>query len=295
VNKKFTQKPWKKGKSLDSAVNLYEADLHCHTTSSDGLLSPTELVQLAAKLGLKGIGITDHDTIHGWKEAEEAGAAHQITILKGIELNTNWENKEVHILGYEMDSSSKYFIDKLKGLRNAREKRIVKILDRLRNLGINLSIDEVQQFAQGESIGRPHIGQALVKRGYVTSIQEGFERYIGLGAPAYVPSLKLTPEEGIRLIRGAHGIAVLAHPGVLRLEEGVPAWVKAGLQGIEVRHSQHKPDDEKRYFKIAQEYGLLTTGGSDFHGEACKPGVNLGGWGVSMDVIKQILILKRHN
>jgi len=190
---------------VDSAFDLYEADLHCHTTASDGLLSPTELVQLAAKLGLKGIGITDHDTIQGWKEAEEAGANYQIRILKGIELNTNWYGKEVHILGYEVDSSSNYLTDKLRVLRNAREKRMVEILDRFKDLGINISVDEVQQFAQGESIGRPHIAQALIERGYVRNIREGFDRYIGMGAPAYVPRYKLTPEEGIHLIREAHG------------------------------------------------------------------------------------------
>jgi predicted metal-dependent phosphoesterase TrpH len=273
----------------------YEADLHCHTTASDGLLSPTELVQLAAKLGLKGIGITDHDTIRGWKEAEEAGANYQIRILKGIELNTDWQGTEIHILGYEVDSSSDYLADKLKVLRNAREKRMVKILERFKDLGIKISVEDVQQFAQGESIGRPHIAQALIQRGYVGNIREAFDRYIGQGAPAYVSRYKLTPEEGIRIIREAHGVAVLAHPGVHHVEEGIPAWVKAGLQGIEVLHSQHSPDDEMRYLKIAQESGLLTTGGSDFHGEACKPGVNLGGWGVSFKVIQQILDLAKHN
>jgi len=277
---------------VDLAFDLYEADLHCHTTASDGLLSPTELVQLAAKLGLKAIGITDHDTIQGWKEAVEAGELYQIKILKGLELNTEWKGKEVHILGYEVDSSSRVLTEQLIILRNAREKRMLEILNRFKELGINISVAEVQQFAQGESIGRPHIAQVLIERGYVKNIREGFDRYIGKGAPAYVQRAKLTPEEGIRLIREAHGVAVLAHPGVHRLEDGIPAWVNAGLQGIEVLHSQHNPDDEKRYLEIAEEYQLLTTGGSDFHGEARKPGVNLGGWGVSLDVIQQILQVK---
>lgn len=280
---------------MESAVDLYEADLHCHTTASDGLLSPTELVQLAAKLGLKGLGITDHDTIQGWEEAVVAGNHYQIRILKGIELNTNWKGKEVHVLGYEVDRSSTLLTDKLKELRKAREKRLVEILDRFKGLGMNISVGEVQQFAHGESIGRPHIAQALIKRGYVKDIQEGFERYIGRGAPAYVPRYNLTPEEGIRLIREAHGVAVLAHPGVQRLEEGIPAWVQAGLQGIEVLHSQHNSDDELRYLEIAREYRLLPTGGSDFHGEVCKPGVNLGGWGVSLNVLQQLIELAHLN
>lgn len=280
---------------MGKAFDLFEADLHCHTTASDGLLSPTELVQLAKKSGLKGIGITDHDTIQGWKEAKEAGGKYQIQILKGLELSTEWNGKEVHVLGYEVDGSSDYLANKLSVLRNEREKRMAEILRRFKNLGINISVEEVRQFAQGESIGRPHIAQVLIARGYVRDIQEGFTRYLGMGAPAYVPRYKLTPEEGIHIIREAHGVAVLAHPGAQRLEDGIPAWVKVGLQGIEVLHSQHTPDDELRYFKIAQEFRLLTTGGSDFHGEAQKPGVNLGGWGVSLDVIQQIIELAQHN
>jgi len=276
---------------VDSGFDLYEVDLHCHTTESDGLLSPTGLVQLAAKLGLKGIGITDHDTIQGWEEAVEAGNTYKMRILKGLELNTNWEGKEVHILGYEMDKSATCLSNKLKDLRKEREKRIVEILNRLKEMGINISVGEVQRFAHGESIGRPHIAQALLERGYISNIQEGFDRYIGRGAPAYVPRYNLTPEEGIHLIREAHGVAVLAHPGAQRLEEGIPAWVKAGLQGIEVSHSQHTADDELRYLEIAQAYHLIATGGSDFHGALCKPGVNLGGWGVSLGVFQQILDL----
>lgn len=273
----------------------YEADLHCHTTASDGLLSPTELVKLAVKSGLKGIGITDHDTIQGWKEAEEAGTKYQIQILKGIELNTTWEGKEVHILGYEVDRSSSELLDQLRVLHEAREKRMLKILARFKNQGMNISVDEVQKFAQGESIGRPHIAQVLVERGYVKNIREGFDSYLGVGASAYVPRNNLTPEEGILLIREAHGVAVLAHPGAQRLNEEIPAWVKVGLQGIEVLHSQHTLDDESRYLEIAQEYRLLTTGGSDFHGEGNKPGVNLGGWGVSLNVIQQIRDLAQRN
>ncbi|EGW36252.1 PHP domain-containing protein [Desulfosporosinus sp. OT] len=278
-----------------SAFSQFEADLHCHTTASDGLLTPTELICSAAELGLKGIGITDHDTIQGWQEAEEAGEKHQIRILRGIELSTEWQGKEVHILGYDLDGSSSFLNDKLRYLRQAREHRMLKILDRLEAQGIDINVDEVQQFAQGESIGRPHIAHALMERGYVSSIGEGFDRYIGMGAPAYVPRYKMTPEEGIELVRAAHGVAVLAHPGVHRLEEGIPTWVKVGLQGIEVFHSDHNPEDERKFHTIAQKYQLLITGGSDFHGEALKPGVKLGGWGVSLNVIQQILDLAERN
>ncbi|AET68964.1 putative metal-dependent phosphoesterase, PHP family [Desulfosporosinus orientis DSM 765] len=273
---------------MTPAVTLYEADLHCHTTASDGLLSPKELVCLASQKGLRGIGITDHDTIEGWKEADDAGRLYNVKILKGIELNTNSQGKEVHILGYELDSSSVHLKATLKYLREARDLRMQEILKRLSNEGINLSQEEVRIFAKGGSIGRPHIAQALIERGYIKSIQEGFERYIGVGAPAYVPSYKLTPEEGIEVIRNARGIPVLAHPGMEQLEEKIPGWVRIGLQGIEVSHSKHSLEDEVLYRAIAQKYKLLMTGGSDFHGEARKPGVELGHWGVSLSVLQQI-------
>ncbi len=271
-----------------STNTLYEVDLHCHTTASDGLLTPKELVRLAAELGLKGIGITDHDTIQGWKEAEAAGAYYKIQILKGIELNTDWRGTEVHILGYELDGGSDYFQDKLRSLREAREQRMLEILERLAKLGIEVCENAVRQLAQGESIGRPHIAQVLIDRGFVRTIREAFERYIGIGAPAYVPRYKLTTEEGIRLVRDARGVPVLAHPGMQRLEEGISTWVEVGLKGIEVFHSEHKPEDETRYSAIAQQHRLIMTGGSDFHGEARKPGVGLGRWGVSLSILQQI-------
>ena len=280
---------------MDSEINLYEADLHCHTTASDGLLTPTELVHLAAERGLKGVGITDHDTIQGWREAEAAGVDYQMRILRGIELSTEWRGKEVHLLGYFVDGASSYLNDQLRGLRKAREQRMLEILLRLETQEIYISVGEVRKFVHGESIGRPHIAQALMERGYVRSISEGFDRYIGLGAPAYVPRYKLTPEEGINIIRESGGVAVLAHPGVHRIEAGIREWVQIGLQGIEVSHSGHKQEDEKRYQVIAQQYNLLTTGGSDFHGEGIKPGVVLGGWGVSLDVLNQIRDLAKLN
>jgi len=276
-------------------VALYEVDLHCHTTASDGSLSPAELVRLAAELGLKGLGITDHDTIKGWNEAEEAAAHYKLQLLKGIELSTDWLGKEVHILGYELDSSSNYLKDKLRNLGEARQRRMLKILERLRNQEVDISEEAIRKYAQGDSIGRPHIAQALMEKGYIRDIQEGFERYLGVGAPAYVPRFKLTPEEGIELIRKAKGVPVLAHPGMQRLEEGIPAWVEAGLKGIEVLHSEHKAQDVTRYKALAEHYNLLMTGGSDFHGEACKPGVELGRWGVSLRVLQEIKELAKSN
>lgn len=273
---------------MESEGTSFEADLHCHTLESDGLLSPSELVQLAAVRGLKSIGITDHDTIQGWEEAEIAGAENKIHILRGIELNTEWQGKEVHILGYEVDRRSNNFNERLRALRKSREFRMVKIINRLAELGILIEVDGVLQHVEGDSIGRPHIAQAMINKGYVHSVKEAFDQYLGIGAKAYVPRNKLTTEEGIRFIREAHGVAVLAHPGKSHVDSGIPDWVRAGLQGIEVMHSDHQLEDEKRYSAIARQYNIISTGGSDFHGEAHKPGIELGLWGVSLKVVHQI-------
>ncbi len=269
-------------------MGFIEADLHCHTTASDGLLTPSEVVKLAQGRGLKAVGITDHDTVQGWQEAERAGQEWGVEILKGIELNTDWQGTEVHILGYELDPDAPNLMERLETLRRAREARMLEIIERLRTLKIALTAEDVRKFASGESIGRPHVAQALMAQGYVESIRDAFERYIGQGAPAYVPRSKLSPEEGIALVHEASGVAVLAHPGVHRLERGIPAWAESGLQGIEVSHSEHSPEDERRCREMATKYGLLMTGGSDFHGEKRKPGVKLGSWGVQMEVVRQI-------
>lgn len=265
-----------------------EADLHCHTTASDGSLTPWELVKKAGECGLKAVGITDHDTISGWNEAESAGNAFGVEILKGIELNTDWSGKEVHILGYEINSESTDLLEKLRTLQDARFNRMFKILEKLSDLEIEITASEIHNIARGESVGRPHIAQALIAKGIVKTIKEGFDRFIGAGAPAYVPRYKLSPEEGISLVREAGGVAVLAHPGVYRLEEAVPQWIEIGLQGIEVCHSEHSLEDEHRYRALAKNYGLIMTGGSDFHGEARKPGIHLGDWGTSYEVFKHI-------
>jgi len=279
------------GPAIRRAAGFVEADLHCHTTASDGLLSPAEVVRLAAQCGLRAVGITDHDTIEGWGEAMAAGREHGVDVVRGIELNTDWGGVEVHILGYEMDPESRELEQRLQELRRARWLRVGAILARLAELGIPLAASEVERYVQGEAVGRPHIAQALIARGYVQSTREAFERYLGQGAPAYVPRFKIAPEEGIGLIRAAHGVPVLAHPGARRLEAAIPGWIKAGLQGIEVRHSEHGPAEEARCRELGARYNLVLTGGSDFHGEVRKPGAILGRWGVPYGVVEQIRAL----
>lgn len=272
-----------------------EADLHCHTTASDGLLTPQELVRQAALAELKGVGITDHDTLSGWEEAEATGRECGLEILKGIELNTEVNGIEIHILGYEPEFEAKVLQEKLSFLRGARYKRMLDMIGRLNSLDVRVRAEDVEKFAHGESIGRPHVAQALIESGYAHSLKDAFTRYIGYGAPAYVPRYKLTPAEAIKVVRQAGGVAVLAHPGIQRLEGSLKEWVDQGLQGLEVSHSDHSGEDEARYRKLALEYGLVPTGGSDFHGEKRKPGVKLGGWGTSLDTVFVIRDLARRN
>lgn len=269
-------------------MHFPEADLHCHTTESDGLLTPYELIKAASEIGLKAVGITDHDTVSGWGESVKAGKKFGVEILKGIELNTEWQGTEVHILGYEPDQKSKQFQDKLQELREARRKRMIRILDRLHNIKIDISVSEINAIAKGESVGRPHIAQALIQHGYAKTVKDAFDQYIGAEAPAYVPRFKLTPKEGIDLIREAGGLAVLAHPGQHDLGKFIQQWAKEGLQGIEVSHSDHTLEDEQLYREVAQKLHLIMTGGSDFHGEGRKMGVKLGGWGVPFKIVEQI-------
>ncbi|AFV01350.1 putative metal-dependent phosphoesterases (PHP family) [Dehalobacter sp. UNSWDHB] len=271
----------------------FEADLHCHTTASDGILTPEEVVKSAAEVGLKALAITDHDTINGWAEAEQAVAETGLCLVKGIEINTDWAGKEVHILGYELQEGNEVLHTRLQELREKRVQRIRKILQKLEQLGITLTFEEVSQFVNGDSVGRPHVAQAMIRHGYAANLKDAFERFLKIGRPAYVPRYKLDPVEAITIIREAGGVAVLAHPGSQCTEPEIAAWVDSGLQGIEVYHPDHGAE-ERNYFKaLAERKSLLITGGSDFHGHAIKPGIELGSWGVGMGVIQQIEQLRR--
>jgi len=266
----------------------YEADLHCHTTASDGSLSPEETVRLAKEKGLRALAITDHDTIEGWGKAEKASAQLGIVLLKGIEINTDWEGHEIHILGYGMKEHDPVFLNELRVIQKKRISRIEQMLEKLEQFGIRISFEEVMDFAHGESIGRPHVAQAMLRKGFAATTKEAFHHYLRIGAPAYVPRYKLSPSEAIHMIRQAGGVTVLAHPGAYKVETHLEEWIKAGLQGIEVFHPKHTFQDNIHYGMIAERMGLIATGGSDFHGPQTKPEVELGGWGVGMDVVIQI-------
>ncbi len=245
-------------------------DLHIHTKASDGILSSSEVIDYAISIGLRGISITDHDTIDGLEVAQNY--IQQInTYLKfvpGIELNTDYNDSEVHILGYFIDYLNQPMLTRLMELRQSRYERAKKMIEKLHNMGLVINLDTVKKLAAGDLIGRPHIAQALMDKGYVFSIKEAFDKYISKGRPAYVPRYKFLPDEAIRIIHGAGGIAVLAHPGLIKNTNVVNEIITMGIEGIEVYYPEHHPLQIDYYLKLCKNKKLLVTGGSDFHGSS---------------------------
>jgi hypothetical protein len=255
-------------------------DLHVHTSASDGSFSPAQVVKLARAAGLAALGITDHDTVDGNAEAYAAGLLDGVEVVPGVELSCDFTPTNVHILGLFIDPANGPLAETLAEVRGFRDRRNPKILERLAALGMPVTPEEVAARAGGGTVGRPHIAAAMVVRGYVKDVAEAFEKYLARGRPAYVPRRRLAAEEGIALIHGAGGLAFLAHPGLLALaprvvEAMIFKLARAGLDGIEVYYADHLPTDAAFLRRVAEEYELLMTGGTDFHGEA-KPGIELG-------------------
>jgi hypothetical protein len=262
-------------------------DLHTHTTESDGSLSPEALIEAAKQARLDAIAITDHDTFAGYDEAVPLAAKAGIDLICGIELSTKMptrdrpRGKTVHLLGYWLKSApSADFREWLGGLQASRMDRNVRLVERLNELGIAITLEEAQAIGRSMT-GRPHFAKLIVEKGYVKTTQEAFDKYLDEKGAAYVDRDEPTLAEGIRHIRAAAGVSSLAHP--IRLGKRIPAQEedlirqmgKMGLQAIEVYHSDHTERDTERYQWIARRYDMAVTGGSDFHGDA-KPGVLLG-------------------
>ena len=257
-----------------------------HTTASDGVLAPHELVSLAIQRGLQVIAITDHDTTTAVAPALEAARNTVLTVIPGIEISTDIPRAEVHILGYFIDYLDEDLQSILAKLRVSRIDRAQRMVAQLGKLGITIKWERVQQIAAGATIGRPHVAQALWEKGYVSSPTEAFTRYIGRTGPAYVERYKLTPVEAAQVIVRARGLPVLAHPVTTvgpteqmgeraNLEQLVPELKKAGLVGIEVYYANYTPDLRKYLLDLARRHDLVATGGRDFHGWAVYP-VELG-------------------
>lgn len=251
-------------------------DLHIHSTFSDGSQTPEEIVAEAVEKGLTAIAIADHDTVEGVMPAIEAARGTCLTVIPAVEISTEYQQAEVHILGYWIELDNEELHAKFRYVREARRLRAEEIVYKLRALGIEITIEDVLAQSDGVSLGRPHVAQALLAKGYVNGPQEAFDRYLGRDKPAYVPRYKLSPYEAVRAVRNAHGCPVLAHPGLGVGDHIVEALVAAGLEGLEVYHSHHTPSHTRRALRLAEQYGLLITGGSDSHGPGGSYPVEVG-------------------
>ncbi len=261
-------------------------DLHIHTTASDGTLTPSEVISLALKLKLKAIAITDHDTLAGSKTALQAGIPSPLNFLSGVEISAaspifHAAAGSFHLLGYSIRLDDPALNDALEKLQQARKNRNPAIISRLKDLGITITLDEVRQEAGEGQLGRPHIGQVLVKKGVVKSMDEAFTRFLGTGGPAYVDKYRIECHKAIELILQAGGIPVLAHPGLLNCEtrdqfdELIAGLKEIGIQGVEVYYPEHRPEQIRLFAELAQHHNLLMTGGTDFHG-AIQPEIEIG-------------------
>ena len=264
------------------------ADLHIHTHYSDSTLSPEEVVQEAANGGLSCIAITDHDTIDGVKPTQLAAEPFDLEVISGIELSSEAQGKDIHILGYFIDCSNAVLQTELKKMQKARITRIKGMVEKLKIQGIdNITYEEVAILTHSDAIGRVHLASVLKKKGWVSSIPEAFEKYIGEECPAYVSKFKISPYEAISLIKQSGGIAVLAHPMITNKDELIPSFVHAGLQGIEVYYPNYSDVTLRYYEGIAKKHNLVMTGGSDAHGKA-KANTCIGKTRVSYDFVVQM-------
>jgi len=262
-------------------------DLHCHSTASDGTLAPADVVRLAKQVGLSALALTDHDTIGGIEEARLEAAKLGIDFLAGIEISAEFPHPgTLHLLGYGVDPQSAVLKEMTSKLIEGRDSRNPKIIKRLQELGVAITMEEVEKEAGKDVdpeavVGRPHIAAILQRKGYVSSIKQAFDKYLAQGGLAYFDKERLSPSRALEMIRESHGLAVLAHPVQLRtgndaqLERIVKDLMDMGLRGIEVIHSDHDAATVEKLTGLADRLGLVKTGGSDFHGTN-KKGIQLG-------------------
>lgn len=252
------------------------ADLHVHTSFSDGTCSPEEVVTLAKKNGISKIAITDHDVVDGIDPARKKGEELGVEVIPGIEFTTEAQDTELHILGYFINHSDPKLLEAIGRMQKGREKRIYKICEKLKSLGVELDPEKVFAIAGHRAAGRPHVARALIEAGYVRDMREAFNRYLDFHGPAYVSHYKLSPEEAVKMVAAAGGVAVFGHPAVSNCDEIIPDLMVAGLRGIEAYYSGHDQGQTQHYLNLAKKYGLLVTGGTDYHGTRSGREIDLG-------------------
>lgn len=266
-----------------------KADLHIHTTASDGTLAPQEILEEATKAGLACIALTDHDTVDGLLTLHDLPQQQDVALIPGIEFSTDLPVNEIHILGYYIDIHHPALTQQLKLLAADRLRRADNTVSKLKQLGYSISYERVLAIAGGAStVGRPHVAAALLEAGYFTSMAEVFSELLRKNGPAYVPHYKLTPLATIELIKDAGGIAVLAHPGLVGDDRVVLDTIALGIQGLEVYHPKHTPALTAMYLKLAETHDLAVTGGSDFHGKGGRFPERLGDFSVPAALVDRL-------
>ena len=274
---------------------MSKVDLHIHSTASDGRLSPADIIHQAAERGLSVISITDHDSVDGIASAMvTAKAFPRLRIIPGIELSTDVPQGEIHVLGYFIDYTDHEFQVILEGLRSSRFKRAQGMVAKLKNLDIHIDWEQVQKIAGAGSIGRPHIAQAMLEKGYINSMKEAFDKYISRNGPAYVERDKMTPIEAVELILKFNGLPVLAHPFTASNPETMIIEMKAaGLIGIETYYHDYTAAEINELISFADRYGLIATGGSDYHGLETANETMIGGVDVPMESAERLIALAK--
>jgi len=277
-------------------------DLHLHTTASDGALRPAELVRAAARIGIRVMAVTDHDSVDGIRAAQDAASGLPIEVIPGIEVSTNLDGDEIHVLGYLIDADDRRLRESLCRLQEARVTQARAMVERLGELGCPLDWECVMAIADRGSVGRPHIARALVERGYVGSVDEAFSRFLRRGGPGYVEGEKLLPQEAVSLIREAHGVPSLAHPIIvgandyrLDLSRLLPIMVEAGLEGIEAYYKGYTPQITAALLAEAGRHRLVPTGGSDFHGAGVVADAELGAVEVPWETVDRLRARQRES
>jgi predicted metal-dependent phosphoesterase TrpH len=270
------------------------ADLHIHSTASDGKLTPADIVREAAGRGLSFIALADHDSIDGITSAQAAASAFPgLKVIPGVEISTDVPQGEVHILGYFIDYNDPEFNAALDRFKKSRLQRGQKMVAKLEKLGIHIDWQRVMEIAGTSTIGRPHIAQAMLEKGYITSFKQAFSEYLGHNRPAYVEREKMTPQEAAGLIIKAEGLPVLAHPLTLPDPEAMTKELKAGgLVGIEAYYNGYTPEEISRLLALAHRYELIATGGSDYHGLDSTE-TAIGGADVPIEAVEQLIALAK--
>jgi 3',5'-nucleoside bisphosphate phosphatase len=269
-------------------------DLHMHTTCSDGAYTPAELVRKAYEAGLSVISLTDHDSVNGYQEAAAYGKELGIEVIPGLEISTDVDDKEIHLLAYFIEPENDELKKYLSFFREERLQRAKRIVLKLRNLGLSITLDNVLDHAKNSSIGRPHIAYTMVDLGIIGNYFEAFDKYIGDNGPAFERKIHVSPQSALKLINDAGGLSFIAHPGYMK-EYLLTNLIKAGIDGIEVVHPSHNDNQITFYRGIVNQYCLLECGGSDFHGGKKADESNLGKYCISQNHLEAMKSMLHKN